>query len=98
MLTDRQLIEEAIRSRESIEFGFMGYRRVVDPHIIGKDKEGVTTLFGWQTLSGKGSKPGRRHFRLDGLTGLLATGRNFVPQQPKPNPEKCGFGGPVVQT
>jgi hypothetical protein len=91
MLTDGQLIQEAISRHESIEFSFDGYRRVVHPHIIGKDKEGVTTLFAWQTLSGKGSPPGWRHFRLDGLTGLLATGRYFEPQSPRPIPDKCGF-------
>ena len=87
-----------MRRHETIEFGFTGYRRVVEPHVIGRDKEGVLTMFGWQTLSGKGSKPGWRHFRLDGLTGLLATGRHFVPQLPKPDPLKNGFVLPVVQT
>src|SRR5690349_12138764 len=91
MLSDRQLIEEAVRRHETIEFGFDGYRRVADPYIIGKDKEGVTTVFAWQTLSGKGSRPGWRHFRLDGLTGLKAAGRHYVPKQPRPDPKKCGF-------
>src|SRR5688572_3301319 len=91
MLSDKQLIEEAARRHESVEFGFGGYRRVVEPHIVGRDKEGAVTVFAWQALSGKGSAPGWRHFRLDGLSGLKPTGRTFVPRHPRPDPTKCGF-------
>lgn len=97
MLTDRQLIQEAISRHESIEFGFGGYRRVVQPHIIGKNEEGVITLFAWQTLSGKDNATGWRHFRLDGLTGLLPTGRHFEPQQPRPVAANCGFAEVFAQ-
>ena len=91
MLSDRQIVEEACRRHETLEFGYEGYRRVANPHIIGTNKEGATTVFVWQTLSGKGSRPGWRHFPLNGLTGLRAAGRHFEPQRPPPDPAKCGF-------
>jgi hypothetical protein len=91
MLSDRQTVEGAVRRLECIEFRYDGFRRVAEPYIIGTDKEGATTMFAWQTLSGKGGVPGWRHFRLDGLGELHPTGRHFVPKQPRPDPAKCGF-------
>ena len=90
-MTDRELIVEATKQHQKIEFGYDGFRRVGDPHIIGTDKVGATTVFVWQTLSGKGGVPGWRHFPLDGLSGLRPTGNSFAPQQPRPDPSKCGF-------
>lgn len=91
MYSHRQIVEEAVRRRETIEFGYDGYVRVGEPHIIGKDKEGEIIVFVWQTLSGKGSAPGWRKIPLDGLTMLRPAGRSFAPKSPPPDPAKCGF-------
>lgn len=91
MFSDRQVISEAIRNLAEVEFGYGGYRRVYWPYVLGAMKSGEIEVFGWQQLSGKGGKPDFRQFRLDGLTGLIVTGRHFArPLQPV-DPAKNGF-------
>jgi len=91
MLSDRELIREAIHSLTVIEFGYDGYRRVYWPYILGETKKGEIEVFGWQVLSGKGGQPDFRQFRLDGLTGLIATALHFARPFPPCDPVKRGF-------
>jgi predicted DNA-binding transcriptional regulator YafY len=82
-VTNTETIAAAIRNLAVIEFGYDGYRRVYWPYILGETKKGEIEVFGWQQLSGKGSQPDFRQFRLDGLTGLVVTGSHFArPLQP----------------
>lgn len=91
MLAQRNTIIEAIRSRSEVTFVYDNARRVYWPYILGETKLGEVEMFGWQTQSDKGGRPDFRQFRLRNLTGLIATGTNFVaPLQPV-DPEKRGF-------
>ena len=91
MLSDRQLIIEAIRSRTVIEFSYGGFRRVYWPYILGEMKSGELEVFGWQVRSGKGGQPDFRQFRLSGLGGLIATAGHFEKPRVPVDPEKRGF-------
>ena len=91
MLSDKQIIIEAIQRLTVIEFGYGGFRRVYWPYALGETKSGDTEVFGWQVRSGKGDQPDFRQFRLDGLTGLIPTAQYFArPTQPV-DLERRGF-------
>jgi hypothetical protein len=91
MFSNREIIAEAIRRLTVIEFGYGNYRRVYWPYVLGETKSGEIEVFGWQTLSGKGSAPDFRQFRLSGLTGLIATARHFERPSRRVDPAKQGF-------
>jgi predicted DNA-binding transcriptional regulator YafY len=97
VFNERQIIENAIRDRAVIEFGYDGFRRVFWPYVLGETKTGEVEVFGWQQRSGKGGAPDFRQFRLDRLTGVLVTGASFErPRQPI-DPADRGFVRVIIR-
>lgn len=91
MLSDKQMIIEAIRTRSEIEFFYGAFRRVYWPYIIGETKKGELEMFGWQRLSGKRGSADFRQFQLSDLSGLVSTGHSFAQPLLPVDPVKRGF-------
>jgi len=80
---DRGAICDAIKGRRVVEFTYKMERRLVEPHLLGYDRDGDLTLSAWQT---SGTRPGWRDFHLAKLTGLTTTGQSFSGARPGYNP------------
>jgi predicted DNA-binding transcriptional regulator YafY len=64
-----------IKNKSVISFSYKNTTRVVEPHLLGHDKDGDLTLSAWQ-LSG-GSGQGFRDFHVSKISGVATTGKNF---------------------
>lgn len=70
----------AIRDRQVVQFSYKGAVRRVEPHTLGIDSKGHTTLCGWQ-LSG-GSGQAFRDFHLDIAASLVVLDETFEGPRP----------------
>ena len=77
-------ISGAISRRHVISFSYDGRQRVVEPHLVGIDRDGEMTLIAWQLSGGNGE--GWREFHADKLSGLSTTGKRFSDARPGYNP------------
>ncbi len=82
-------IREALRERRLLAFRYHDHPRRVEPHALGRLKDGAIVLLAWQVAGGSRSEPppGWRNFLLTDIEGLELLAENFAPR-PDYRPEK----------
>jgi hypothetical protein len=71
-----------------VEFGYLGYRRTVEPYLLGIHEAGEPLLIGYQTAGGSrtGEIPGWRTFVTTAIDEVELTDRTFSGPPPDFNP------------
>jgi predicted DNA-binding transcriptional regulator YafY len=91
-------IRHALREHCVIEFRYHGHPRRVEPHALGRMKDGDLALLGWQAAGGSGSEPppGWRNFLLVEIEVLAPTADKFTPRSDY-RPEKTHFAEIIAE-
>lgn len=86
------LIRTALRGYRRLEFRYHGHGRRVEPHALGRLKDGRLALLAWQVAGGSRSEPppGWRTFLIAEVESLTAVGERFA-SRPDYRPEKTRF-------
>jgi hypothetical protein len=76
------VIRTALRARRHLEFIYHDHVRLVEPHALGRLRDGTVVLLAWQVAGGSRSEPppGWRSFLVAGISGLALTRENFTPR------------------
>jgi hypothetical protein len=79
-LTTGERLVRAILDHRVIEFGYQGYRRTVEPYLLGIHEAGEPILLGYQTAGGSqsGDVPGWRAFITTAIGDVEVTSRGFA--------------------
>jgi hypothetical protein len=79
-LTNGERLIRAILDHRVVEFGYQGYRRTVEPYLLGLHEAGEPLLLGRQTAgaSQSGEIPGWRTFITTAIDEVELTDRNFA--------------------
>ncbi len=91
-MTSEDLLCRAIRERRLVSFVYEGTspsRRTVEPHIIGRSREGHLLLSGWQRTGGSGE--GWRNYHVPTMSDLAASDERFAGPRPGYNPDDDTF-------
>lgn len=85
-------IRVALRERRFLDFGYHDHRRRVEPHAMGRMKDGRIALLAWQVSGGSRSEPppGWRNFLVAEIAGLEIGEERFV-IRPDYRPERTRF-------
>ena len=77
-----QTIRAALDGRHLIEFTYHEHQRRVEPHALGRLRDGAVVLLAWQVAGGSRSEPppGWRSFLLTDIKNLKATATPFTPR------------------
>ncbi|MBA3850005.1 MAG: hypothetical protein C0502_08420 [Opitutus sp.] len=88
------LLRAALRERRVVRFRYRGLIRWVQPHALGRLRNGRNALLGWQASGASRSTPppGWRTFLLAQIEDLVVTEVKFAPR-PDCDPEKSGLVG-----
>ena len=80
-----QLIQDAIRTKNMIEFDYGGHHRITEPHVHGVH-DGVEQLLAYQVEGGSssGGLPEWRRVDVPRMSNLRKMDRTFA--GPRPNP------------
>ena len=86
------LVREALRRRRRLQFRYHGYLRQVEPHALGRMKDGASVLLAWQVGGGSRSEPppGWRNFQIAGIEAPGLREETFV-RRPDYDPAKSDF-------
>jgi hypothetical protein len=78
-LTNGERLVRAILDHRVVEFIYEGYRRTVEPYLLGLHEAGEPLLLGYQTggASRSGEIPGWRTFITTGIGEVEVTERSF---------------------
>jgi hypothetical protein len=79
-LTTGERLVRAILDHRVIEFPYQGYRRTVEPYLLGIHEAGEPILLGYQTAGGSqsGEIPGWRAFITTGIGDVDVTNQSFA--------------------
>ena len=79
-LTNGERLVRAILDHRIVEFAYDGYRRVVEPYLLGLHEAGEPILLGYQTagFSQSGEIPGWRAFITTAIGEVEVTNRSFA--------------------
>lgn len=79
-LTNGERLVRAILDHRVVEFGYQGYRRTVEPYLLGLHEAGEPLLLGRQTAGASQSReiPGWRTFVTTGIDEVQLTDRSFT--------------------
>lgn len=79
-LTNSERLVRAILDHRVVEFVYHGYRRTVEPHLLGLREAGEALLLGYQIAgpSHSGEIPGWRTFVMTGIGEVDVTDRSFA--------------------
>jgi hypothetical protein len=80
-LTNGERLVRAILDHRVVEFGYEGFRRTVEPYLLGLHEAGEPILLGYQTAGGTrsgGAVPGWRAFITTAMGDVDVTERTFV--------------------
>jgi hypothetical protein len=77
--TNGERLIRAILDHRVVEFGYQGYRRTVEPYLLGLHEAGEPLLVGYQTAGGSqsGEIPGWRTFITTGIDQVELSDRSF---------------------
>ncbi len=86
------LVREALRTRRILQFRYHDHPRRVEPHALGRMKDGTLVLLAWQSSGGSRSEPppGWRNFQLADIGAPELRDETFV-RRPDYRPEKSDF-------
>jgi hypothetical protein len=87
-LTSGELLVRGILDHRVVEFGYLGYRRTVEPYLLGIHEAGEPIMIGYQTAGGSrtGEIPGWRTFVTTAIDEVELTDRTFTGPPPDFNP------------
>jgi hypothetical protein len=87
-LTNGERLVRAILDHRVVEFDYQGYRRMVEPYLLGLHEAGEPLLLGYQTAGGSqsGEIPGWRAFITTGIGEVEVTSRTFAGPRSDFNP------------
>jgi hypothetical protein len=87
LVTGERLVR-AILEHRAVEFVYEGYRRTVEPYLLGLHEAGEPILLGYQTAGGSqsGDIPGWRAFITTGIGEVVVTDRSFAGPRSDFNP------------
>ena len=87
-LTNGERLVRAILDHRVVEFVYQGYRRTVEPYLLGLHEAGEPLLLGYQTAgpSRSGEIPGWRTFITTGIGEVEVTDRSFAGPRSDFNP------------
>jgi hypothetical protein len=82
----------AIRNKLVVEFTYDRQSRVVQPHIVWRDKSGGTIVECWQTggYTSRGAIPCWSRYSVERIAQVHVTGDRFSAPQPKFNADRPG--------
>lgn len=85
-------LRTALRERHVLRFTYRGFPREVQPHALGRFRNGRSALLGWQCAGGSRSEPppGWRTFLLAQIDDLQVLDATFGPRADY-HPEKSGL-------
>ncbi len=94
-----ELLRTALRERRVVRFRYRGLTRWVQPHALGRLRNGRNALLGWQASGDSRSTPppGWRTFLLAQIEELRVTYDRFAPRSDC-DPEKSGLAGVDADT
>ena len=94
-----ELLRTALRERRVVRFRYRGLTRWVQPHALGRLRNGRNALLGWQASGDSRSTPppGWRTFLLAQIDDLRVTDDQFAPRSDC-DPEKSGLAGVDADT
>jgi hypothetical protein len=78
-LANGERLVRAILNHRVVEFGYEGFRRTVEPYLLGLHEAGEPILLGYQTAGGShsGEVPGWRAFITTAMGDVDVTDRTF---------------------
>jgi WYL domain len=87
LATGERLVR-AILEHRAVEFVYQGYRRTVEPYLLGLHEAGEPILLGYQTGGGSqsGDIPGWRAFITTGIGDVVVSDRSFAGPRSDFNP------------
>jgi hypothetical protein len=87
-LTTGERLVRAILDHRVVEFAYEGFRRTVEPYLLGLHEAGEPILLGYQTagFSQSGEIPGWRTFITTAIGDVDVTNRSFTGPRPDWNP------------
>jgi hypothetical protein len=87
-LTSGERLVRAILDHRVVEFGYDGFRRTVEPYLLGIHEAGEPILLGYQTagFSHSGEIPGWRTFITTAIGEVEVTDRTFAGPRADWNP------------
>ena len=87
-LTNGERLVRAILDHRVVEFAYNGYRRTVEPYLLGLHEAGEPILLGYQTagFSQSGDIPGWRTFITTAIGEVEVTHRSFAGPRSDFNP------------
>ena len=87
-LTNGERLVRAILDHRVVEFAYNGYRRTVEPYLLGLHEAGEPILLGYQTAgsSQSGEIPGWRTFITTAIGEVEVTNRSFAGPRSDFNP------------
>jgi hypothetical protein len=87
-LTTGERLVRAILDHRVVEFGYDGFRRTVEPYLLGIHEAGEPILLGYQTagFSHSGEIPGWRTFITTAIGEVMITERTFAGPRSDWNP------------
>lgn len=74
------MIRKAIGERRLISFGYKQAIRLVEPHVLGRQRNGTDAFCGWQVAGG--SDEAFRLFRLDEIAAINILDDEFSHARP----------------
>jgi hypothetical protein len=94
-LTNGERLVRAILDHRVVEFVYQGYRRTVEPYLLGLHEAGEPLLLGYQTAGGSqsGEIPGWRAFITTGIGDVEVRDRTFSGPRSDFNP----YGGSMLE-
>lgn len=79
---NEQVIRAALGERRLLEFTYHEHNRHVEPHALGRLRDGTIVLLAWQVAGGSRSEPppGWRSFLLSDIKDLKPAAEQFTPR------------------
>lgn len=93
------VIGAAIVRRHRLEIDYPPGKRIVEPHVLGRSREGNLLLRAFQTsgASASGEHHNWKLFRVDRMGTVHDTGEKFAGPRPQYNPDDSAMKGGIIE-
>jgi predicted DNA-binding transcriptional regulator YafY len=90
-------IKEAIRGGTKVRIRLRGRERVVEPHLLGRNRRGDTLVRVYQ-VGGRGHAEGWRLLRLEEIEQAVETGERFANPRSGYQPRDRAMAGGIIES
>ena len=90
-------IKEAIRGGTRVRIRLRGGERVVEPHLLGRNRRGDTLVRAYQ-VAGRGHAAGWRLLRLEEIEQAVETGERFRSPRAGYKPRDPVMAGGIIES